>query len=596
MKHNHNTIVTPILPALNVLRGEIDRIDDQILDLLEQRYAVVRRVSRAKAGDTATALPVRPRRERHIVERLSARAIDVPAEDVAHIWRSILSLSARSQRAYRITLWSPEPARAALAGLAAARFGATVPMEWAASANEAIAAAHTGDSILLMPADQLQPSQVPELDLIGQYPLDCLHHPWALAMGRLAAEIDAPPPGLGHPPQANGDWTPTSWKRRVHHQLPAYRNSPLLEAVQIRLAHAEPVVTAEATAALSAQLVEAQQGRRLLIQAGDCAEPIDATRGDTLNMSALIHHLADQLERGRGMEVIRLGRLAGQFAKPRSASAEQAGGTTLPVDRGDAVNQFGASAAERAADPARLHDAYTQSRRVGGWLAEQAHDSGGEGRLLFTSHEALLLNYEAALTRRDPQNGRWWARSAHSLWLGDRTRDPRGAHVEYLRGIANPIGIKCGPGIEPDQLLSLLESIDAARTPGRIMLVARLGHDRIAGRLGRLMEAVRGAGHPALWLCDPMHGNNRTVDGVKTRLVPDLVAEVEQFVAIARSVGVHPGGLHLEITPEPVLECVDDLAHAHPQRPYQSLCDPRLNPDQAMHVIERFAAALEAVR
>ncbi|MEO5971873.1 MAG: 3-deoxy-7-phosphoheptulonate synthase [Sphingomicrobium sp.] len=590
MKHNLNTIVTPILPALNVLRGEIDRIDDQILDLLEQRYAVVRRVSRAKAGDTATALPVRPRRERHIFERLSARAIHVPAEDVAHIWRSILSLSARSQRAYRITLWSPEHARVALAGLAAARFGSTVPMEWAASADEAIAAARTGDSILLMPADQLQASQVPELDLIGQYPLDCLHHPWALAMGRLAAEPDAPLPGLSHPPQANGDWTPTSWKRRVHHQLPAYRNSPLLEAVQIRLAHADPVVTAEAAAALSAQLVEAQQGRRLLIQAGDCAEPIGATRGDTLSMGALIHHLADRLEKGGGTEVIRVGRLAGQFAKPRSASAEQAGGTTLPVYRGDAVNRLGASAAERAADPARLHDAYTQSCRVGDWLAEQ------EDRLLFTSHEALLLTYEAALTRRNRQDGRWWACSAHSLWLGHRTRDPRGAHVEYLRGIANPIGIKCGPSLDPDQLLSLLESIDAARTPGRIMLVARLGHDLVADRLGGLMEAVRGAGHPALWLCDPMHGNNRTVEGVKTRLVPDLVAEVEQFVAIARSVGVHPGGLHLEITPEPVLECVDNLAHADPQRQYRSLCDPRLNSDQAMHVVDRFAAALAAVR
>ena len=200
------------------------------------------------------------------------------------------------------------------------------------------------------------------------------------------------------------------------------------------------------------------------------------------------------------------------------------------------------------------------------------------------------------MTRRDPNDGRWWARSAHSLWLGDRTRDPRGAHVEYLSGIANPIGIKCGPTIDPDQLLVLLDRIDPMRTPGRIMLVARLGHQLVADRLGGLMEAVRRSGHPALWLCDPMHGNNLVVDGVKTRLVPDLVSEVEHFVTIARSVGVQPGGLHLEVTPRPVLECVDALVQADPLRCYESRCDPRLNADQAMRLVTRFAAALKAAR
>ena len=590
MKHNLTPNVIPILPALHALRGEIDRIDDQILDLLDQRYAVVHRVSRAKAGESADALPVRPRREQHIVDRLTARASHVPAEDIAHIWRSILSLSARSQRTFRVTLWSPEGTRVALAGLAAAQFGSIVPIEWAASADEAIAAARSGNSILLMPADHLQPSRVPELDLIGQYPLDCLHHPWALAMGRLAAE------GLRDAAQPSEGWTPTSWRSRVHHQRPAYRNSQLLHAVEAQLGRADPVVKVEAVEALNAQLVEAQQGQRLLIQAGDCAEPITASRGETRGMGALIDALAARLEQGAGMDVIRLGRLAGQFAKPRSASAEQAGGATLPVYRGDAVNQPGTSAAERVADPGRLHDAYVQSRRVCGWLAEQALDRGGAERPIFTSHEALLLPYESALTRRADHDGRWWARSAHTLWLGDRTRDLLGAHVEYLRGVANPIGIKCGPSINPDQLLALLDRIDAARTPGRVMLIARLGNDSIAERLGGLMEAVRSAGHPALWLCDPMHGNNRTVDGVKTRLVSDLVTEVEQFVSIARSAGVHPGGLHLEITPDPVLECVDDLDQAHPQRHYLSLCDPRLNADQAMQVVDRFAAALEAGR
>jgi len=590
MKTNLNTIDTgilPIVPTLDALRGEIDHIDDQILDLLEQRYATVNRVSRAKASDPASVLPIRPLRERQIVERMSARASLIPTADVTHIWRSILSLSAQSQRPYRIILWSSDKTRGALSNLAAARFGSSVPVMWAASEDEAIAAARSGNAVLMMPADQLQPSAVPDLDLIGQYPLDCVDHPWALAMGRLAAEADPTP----------ADWSPTSWKRRVHHQLPAYPDQPLAAAIEHRLASASPVVSTEAAATLSALLVEAEQGRRLLIQAGDCAEPIDSTRADTLAMRALIDDLGRRLEQDGAEGAIRIGRIGGQYAKPRSSSTEQHGAMRLAVYRGDAVNRPGASPADRSADPRRLDDAYAQSRRVGDWLEEEDRSRGDSARQrLFTSHEALLLNYEAALTRRDANDGRWWARSAHSLWLGDRTRDPRGAHVEYLSGIANPIGIKCGPGIDPDQLIVLLDRIDPTRSPGRIMLVARLGHQRVADRLGGLMEAVRRSGHPALWLCDPMHGNNQVIDGVKTRLVPDLVSEVEQFVAIARSVGIHPGGLHLEVTPRPVLECVDDVAQADPLRSFESRCDPRLNADQAMRLVDRFAAASKAIR
>lgn len=585
MKSNLNTVVTPIVPTLDVLRGEIDRIDDQILDLLERRYEVVARVSRAKAGDRALVLPVRPMRERHIIDRLSTRASRVPAADVAHIWRSILSLSAQSQRAYRLILWSPEEARLAMTSLAASRFGPSVPAVWATSKEEAIAASRRGESILMIPADMLEPSAVPELDLIGQFPLDCVDHPWALAMGRLAVEAESPPVL----------WSPTSWKRFVHHQIPAYPDEALATAIEQNLARAEPVVATEGAAALSGLLIDAQEGRRLLIQAGDCAEPIDSSRADTLAMSALIGELGQRLEQDSGNAAIRIGRLGGQFAKPRSVSAEQHGGLKLAVYRGDAVNRPGTSNDERAADPRRLNDAYAQSRRVGDWLSNEDSARGDTAqRRMFTSHEALLLNYEAALTREDPNDGRWWALSAHSLWLGDRTRDPRGAHVEYLSRIANPVGIKCGPTIDPHQLRVLLERIDPKRTPGRVMLIARLGHERVADQLGMLMEAVQRSGHPALWLCDPMHGNNLVVDGVKTRLVPHLVAEVEQFVRIARSIGVHAGGLHLEITPRPVLECVDALAHANPLRPYQSRCDPRLNTDQAMRLVSHFAAALRA--
>lgn len=592
MKHNLNHVVTPILPTLDTLRGEIDSIDDAILDLLEQRYAVTQRVSRAKASPSADTLPIRPEREREILERLSARAVHMPPDDIAQIWRSIFSLSARSQRAYRVMLWSPEGTRVALAGLAATRYGSTVPILWAASADEAIAAANAGEAIALIPADFIRPSQLPQLALIGQYPLDCLHHPWAVALGRLTEEAGAPAPTRGTASLIRGEWSLRSWKKRVHHQIPTYRDTRAVDAVEARLARVTPVVDPQTVAALTAELVEAQQGRRLLIQAGDCAEPIDATRSDVVSMGALVHKLADGLEQ-RDRLVIRMGRLAGQFAKPRSNSAETSDGATIAVYRGDAVNGPGASAAERMADPERLYEAYAQSCRAMDWLSENRRACGGPRPPLFTSHEALLLNYEAALTRRGTEDGQWRALSAHSLWLGDRTRDPSGAHVEYLRGIANPVGIKCGPGMDPAQLLALLDRIDPQRTPGRIMLIARLGHTRISAKLGTLMEAVRCAGHPALWLCDPMHGNNRTVDGVKTRLVSEIVSEVRQFATIARATGIHAGGLHLEVTPAPVLECVDDLVQASFPRRYDSRCDPRLNADQAMHVVQSFADAIE---
>ncbi len=589
MKHSLN-VVTPILPPLASLRQEIDLIDDAILDLLEQRYAVTRRVSRAKAGENARTLPIRPEREVQILTRLSARAVLVPSDDIAQIWGPILSLSARSQTAYRIMLWSPGVSRVALAGLAAARFGSTVPIVWAADADEAIAAANAGDTVLLMPSDLLQPSQVPELDLIGQFPLDCPHHPWAVAMGKLAREPrEDLAPGIGSP--AACKWTPASWKKRVHHQQPVYRDKRSREGVEARLTCAAPVVEANGIEALKAELVEAQQGRRLLIQAGDCAESIYAIQNDVLAMSELVHKLADRLEHP-GRPVIRIGRLAGQFSKPRSSAAEEVRGETLAVYRGDAVNGAGASSTERAADPKRLHEAYEQSRQVRGWLSEHVR-KGVKPSSLFTSHEALLLNYEEALTRRSPKDGRWLASSAHTLWLGDRTRDLRGAHVEYLRGIANPIGIKCGPGMEPAHLLALLDRLNPERSPGKIMLVARLGHERISAHLGPLMEKVRSVGHPALWLCDPMHGNNRTIDGLKTRLVAEIVSEVRQFAIIAQSLRIHPGGLHLEVTPAAVLECVDDLAQAHTPRRYESRCDPRLNAEQAMRVVQAFAEATE---
>jgi chorismate mutase len=430
MKHNHPQIHS----ALSALRSEIDSIDDCILDLLEQRYAVTQRVSVAKTMASSDALPIRPQREQAILERLATKAVNVPSDDIAHIWRSILTLSARSQKAYRVILWSPEGTRFALAALAASRFGSAVPIEWAESAKEAVEMAQAGDAILLMPADLLQPSRMAELELIGQYPLACIHHPWAAAMGKLDGEALILSPQTDVRSRSLEKWQPASWRGYVHHQLPAYSDAGALELVEARLSLAAPVVDADAIGVLTAELAEAQEGCRLVIQAGDCAEPIDATRDDTWAMGALVHKMADALER-TGQPVTRLGRLAGQFGKPRSAAAEKADGATIAVYRGDAVNRPGASSSERAADPERLHEAYAQSRRARTWLDEAALAAEIQQGKLFTSHEALLLNYEAALTRRG-DDGNWRALSAHSLWLGDRTRDPRGAHVEYLRGIA----------------------------------------------------------------------------------------------------------------------------------------------------------------
>jgi len=595
VKHSPECIVSTVAPSLGALRSQIDRVDNAILDLLEERYALTRRVLRAKAGENAHALPVRPERERAILARLSARTIQVPAADIAQVWGSILSLSAQAQKAFRVMLWSPEGTGAALARLATSRYGSTTPVVWAADVDEAIAAARVGDTILLMPADLVQPSEVRDLDLIGQFPLDCLHHPWAVALGKLAGEAKATTVAASPPLQAQDSWVPSSWKKRIHQQLPAYPNKRSLDAVEARLASAPGVVEADAIDALTAELADAQQGRRLVIQAGDCAESIAAPRSYAVDMAALVHRLADRLA-GPDRPVIRMGRLAGQYGKPRSAWTEGANGACIPVYRGDAVNCHSPLAAERVPSPDRLHEAYLQSCRVNEWLTEERSGRTEAGCKLFTSHEALLLPYEAALTRRACSDSRWMALSAHSVWLGDRTRDLDGAHVEYLRGIANPIGIKCGPSMEPAQLLALLDRLNPERTPGRIMLIARLGNGRVATHLAPLMTAVRYAKHPVLWLCDPMHGNNRSVDGKKSRLLADIVSEVRQFAMISRSNEVHPGGLHLEVTPAPVVECVDNLVQADPRRRYDSLCDPRLNAGQAMHVIDAFADAIEGVR
>lgn len=573
MSPNHQNIISPIPPVLDVLRRDIDWIDDQILDLLEQRYAVVKRVAWAKNRDAEQALAIRPEREAAILERLSARAIHVPAEDVGQIWRSILSLSARHQRAYRIAVCGPTSARAALLAAAAARYGQVVPVEWTEDRDAAIAAAQRGEVILMIPAEEWAGAQGGNLDLIAQTATGSIDHPWALELGRISRDE-----------QREAGWTPTSWKRKVHQQLPAYPDTRIARETEAELAASDGIVPLAEVAQLQSALANAQQGRGLLIQAGDCAESLHATADDVQAMAALLDALGDDLQARTGLPSIRLGRMGGQFAKPRSQTAEGEGAGRVAAFRGDAVNGADACPVDRTPDPRRLLLARQQSRRVRSWI----EDGGSTVR---TSHEALLLNYEAALTRS--VGGRTWASSAHSLWLGERTRDLHGAHVEYLRGIANPIGIKCGPGMTPDQLAGLLERLDPERTPGRIMLVERIGHALVDQRLPALIAAVQRTGRDVLWLSDPMHGNNRMANGTKVRLLPEIVAEAEGFVRACRQAGVHPGGLHLEVTPRPVLECVERIEDAAADRRFESLCDPRLNAGQAAEVVAAYAAALE---
>jgi 3-deoxy-7-phosphoheptulonate synthase len=260
-------------------------------------------------------------------------------------------------------------------------------------------------------------------------------------------------------------------------------------------------------------------------------------------------------------------------------------GEALPAYRGDIVNGLGFTAAARTADPERMFRAWSQSAATLAHLRVIAEVSGAP---IFTSHEALLLAFEQALVRADPATGRHWASSGHFLWIGDRTRFPGSAHVEFARGLANPIGIKCGPSLEPDGLIRLLDLLDPDRTPGRITLIARMGHGAVAERLPRLLRAVRGEGRPVLWSCDPMHGNTiETASGLKTRRLGHVFAELTAFFAAAEAEGIVPGGVHVEMTGRDVVECTGGalrVAEEDLGERYDSHCDPRLNAGQAMEL------------
>lgn len=371
------------------------------------------------------------------------------------------------------------------------------------------------------------------------------------------------------------------WRTLVAHQRPPWPDPAELGAVADRLAASPALVAPRECDTLTARLAEAAEGRAFLLQGGDCAERLDRRSDQEVRGTLrLLRRMATTLSDAWRLPVVEVGRMAGQYAKPRSRPTETAGGRTLPVYRGDAVNGAGFSAAERLPDPARLLRMYDASRATLDVL--RAHTG------CFASHEGLLLDYEAALTRTDPDSGRRYAGSGHLLWIGDRTRQLDGAHVAWFETVANPVAVKLGPAATPEQALALIDRLDPDRRPGRLTFIVRMGAHRVRHLLPELVEKVTASGAPVLWVCDPVHGNTFTAPGGhKTRRFDDVVAEVAGFFAVHKALGTHAGGLHVELTGEDVTECVGGAAavdFADLDRRYESACDPRLNGSQALEL------------
>ncbi|MEO6361538.1 MAG: 3-deoxy-7-phosphoheptulonate synthase class II [Sphingomicrobium sp.] len=403
-------------------------------------------------------------------------------------------------------------------------------------------------------------------------------------------------------------WSPHQWRTKPAAQLPEYPDEAAAKRVERRLASALPLVSTAEVVHLKAQLGQVSAGRAFLLQGGDCAESFAEFGADKVRTTFnLLLRMGAMIEAQSKAPVVHLARIAGQFAKPRSSSMETKGDVTLPSYRGDAVNGPDFSPESRTPDPKRLLEAHRQAEVTVQLLSAYAaasyadlrriHEEEGVAQPLrpvsmFTSHEALLLNYEEAFTRFDPATESWWATTGHLLWLGDRTRQPDGAHVEFARGIANPIGLKCGPSLQPDELHRLMDILDPDNQPGRLVLIGRFGADKVEQHLPALLAVTKERSSNAIWSIDPMHGNTRSVGAVKTRMLVDIVSEVEAFFRIARAEGVYPGGVHLEMTGGDVTECLGGSAshvEADLQLRYLTHCDPRLNERQALDVAAELA-------
>ncbi|MGA9619691.1 MAG: 3-deoxy-7-phosphoheptulonate synthase class II [Serratia proteamaculans] len=421
-------------------------------------------------------------------------------------------------------------------------------------------------------------------------------------------------------------WSPSSWRSFPARQLPVYPDICALQYYEQLLQQSPPLVLAAEIRQCQQQLALIAQGRAFLLQGGDCAESFVDCQTTTVRDHVLtMEQMAALINQSTGLPVVKIGRIAGQFAKPRSQPEETLDGVTLPSFRGDIINGREFTPHGRTPDPQRMMRAYQHSASTLNLMRALEHsvltfcstpqqDYAHPGvteqyyrslhqqlqgcyprgsdqqprQPFFTSHEALLLPYEEAMTRRDAAHGSWYNCSAHMLWLGERTGDIDFAHVEYLRGIANPIGIKCGPAMTQAKLLSLLKLIDPHGTPGKIVLIARMGLAHIDAKLPALIQAVKTTGHPVIWVIDPMHGNTSTVgSGHKTRVFATIVAETQAFTALMHQHGVHPGGVHIEMTGVEVTECTGGMQQINdrdlPHR-YYTACDPRLNRTQSLEL------------
>lgn len=445
-------------------------------------------------------------------------------------------------------------------------------------------------------------------------------------------------------------WTPESWRSRPAKQMPQYPDAARLAAAEQTLSKYPPLVFAGEARSLKASLGRVAEGQAFLLQGGDCAESFVEFHPDKIRDTfRVLLQMAVILTFGAGMPVVKVGRMAGQFAKPRSADMETIDGVSLPSYRGDIVNGVEFDEASRVPDPARMVQAYNQSAATLNLL--RAFAQGGYADLhkvhqwnlgfvtrspwgeryeafatridealefmaacgvtaettpairetdFYTSHEALLLPYEQALTRIDSTTGDWYDVSAHLLWIGDRTRQADGAHVEFLRGVKNPLGLKCGPSLAPDDLIRLIDALNPDNEAGRLTLIVRMGADKVAEKLPPLLRRVREEGRAVVWACDPMHGNTITSpSGYKTRPFDRILSEVRDFFDVHRAEGTHPGGVHFEMTGQDVTECTGGAQAITDEAlslRYQTAVDPRLNASQSLELAFLIAEKLKQER
>ncbi len=432
------------------------------------------------------------------------------------------------------------------------------------------------------------------------------------------------------------DWTPESWRKRQALQLPQYPDQEDLASTLDELRELPPLVTSWEILALKQQLAEAQEGKRFLLQGGDCAESFGECSSEVIsNRLKVLLQMSLVLVHGMRKPVVRVGRFAGQYAKPRSADTETIGGVTLPSYRGDMVNAPAFTEQARRPDPRRMIKGHARSAMtmnfvralIDGGFADLHHPeywnltwvghspladeyrrmvdaigdavhfmetlSGEEVHNLnrvdfYTSHEALLLPYEASMSRQVPRHWGWFNLSTHYPWIGMRTAAVDGAHVEYFRGIRNPIALKVGPSVTPEQLLRVIDALNPEDEPGRLTFIHRMGAKHIADKLPTLLDAVRRDGRRVLWVCDPMHGNTEsTANGYKTRRFANIGSELEQAFELHAAAGTRLGGVHLELTGEDITECMGgarELTETDLERAYTSHVDPRLNYEQALEV------------